>query len=957
MDKRQYERVAEIFVAVVETPEAERDQFLQQQCGHDEALRAAVERLLAKDEAGTLIESEAAQTIPPANGAQRDLCGTTLSRYSLIELVGEGGMARVYRARDEVLHRDIAVKVLKSDGLPDAVTGSSPLREARAAAALEHNNICGVYEIGEDNAQTFIAMPFLEGRTVAELIKDGALPVDQALDIAIQCARGLAAAHKKGIVHRDIKPGNLMMLDSGVVKIMDFGISQRNDDSTLTKLRLTAGTVSYMPPEQIEGSDVDHRADLWALGVVLYEMIEGRVPFEGEDLIRTLSLISSGPLQPLSVAADVPELDAAIRKLLEKRRGDRFQDAAHLLEELTKQLAAMSAAETAAEPVAWLGRPRTVGLALAAVLVTIFSLRLMTGPTPPKDASMMPTPSPLSTDLGNESDPALSRDGGRVAYSWSDAPGDATDIYVREVGSGGRLQLTDNRRLDHSPTWSPDGERVAFLRCDGGTEHALITVPAAGGEEREIATLAVGEMREGSVGISWSPRDEAIAVGGALWNGRGGHVVLVSLLDGSTTAVAESLTGRRDFAPSFSPDGSKLAFNRWASRSDSQTAVVDMDTQELQTYQTLAEGSHAWTDEGKSIVFSRISGPSRASLWMLDVDGGEIERLPIVTSAAASPTIAGNRLAFMQLGVNINLWEFELADSGSSTFSVGAGGGGQRLISSTQRQHSPDFSPDGESLVFVSDRRGPLDLWLAAADGSNARQLTHANPKFLDSDDLSVADSLFSAGSPRWSPNGREIAFDGLYGEKTVIFVISADGGEPRRLTLDDSFNRVPTWSRDGKWIYFSSTRTDRREVWRLPAEGGLAVQMTFAKGHVSEESPDGRVLYYDKGLRPPGLWQTRLPKGGEEHLPEFDDIVPRFWRVVSDGVIFLAATAKDPDEPKWELRRFKADTREVTVLASVTVPVNISAAGFAVSPDEKSLLLPSLDRNDQDLMLVENFR
>jgi len=224
------------------------------------------------------------------------LIGRTISHYEILEKLGEGGMGVVYKARDTKLNRDVALKFLPAGLTSDEESRKRFVREAQAAAALEHPNICPVHEIGEADGHTFIVMPCIGGASLADRIKDGPLNIDEALNIVIQICRGLARAHDNGIVHRDVKPGNILIDEHGLVKIVDFGLAKLGSLTKMTVVGTTMGTVSYMSPEQARGDEVDHRSDIWALGVVLYEMVTGRVPFRGEyDQAVIYSILNMEP--------------------------------------------------------------------------------------------------------------------------------------------------------------------------------------------------------------------------------------------------------------------------------------------------------------------------------------------------------------------------------------------------------------------------------------------------------------------------------------------------------------------------------------------------------------------------------------------------------------------------------------------------------------------------------------
>jgi serine/threonine protein kinase len=264
------------------------------------------------------------------------MLGTTISHYRITDKLGEGGMGVVYKAEDTKLERTVALKFLAAHLLNDEEAKARFLREAKAAAALSHPNICHVYEIDEADGRTFISMAFIEGETLEDRIATGPLPIKDALDIGHQIAKGLQAAHDRGIVHRDIKPANVLVAKDGQVTIMDFGLARLTEASRLTKADTTMGTVAYMSPEQVQGMEVDYRSDIWALGCVLYEMVRGIHPFQGQyDQALAYEIVHQEPAPLTSVRAGVPmELEFIARKCLAKAAEDRYGSAGEVAKDL-----------------------------------------------------------------------------------------------------------------------------------------------------------------------------------------------------------------------------------------------------------------------------------------------------------------------------------------------------------------------------------------------------------------------------------------------------------------------------------------------------------------------------------------------------------------------------------------------------------------------------------------------
>ena len=408
-----------------------------------------------------------------------ELVGQTLGHYRMVEKIGAGGMGEVYRAHDERLNRDVAIKMLHEELAKDSARLARFEREARAVAKLEHPNILAIYDFGTEGGITYAVTELLEGETLRQRIPSGGIGWQRAIEIGAAVAEGLAAAHVKGVVHRDLKPENLFITRDGRVKILDFGlaairdqVSSEAETGTLTPAGTTPGsvmgTVGYMAPEQVKGQAADARSDIFALGCVLYETLSGQRAFARDSAIETMAAIlkeESPPLSGSGVAVPV-ELERTIRRCLEKRPEARFQsasDLAYSLRSLSTDAEVPLVTPTAVKP----RKPRRFNLwmvAAPAVLVAaVVAGRLWLLPS--KTGLPPPTSTLLTTDPVDESDPALSPDGSMVAFTRGPEMGRFA-LYVKLVGGGEPLLLDRGSWDYYSPCWSPDGLQVAFRRCD-----------------------------------------------------------------------------------------------------------------------------------------------------------------------------------------------------------------------------------------------------------------------------------------------------------------------------------------------------------------------------------------------------------------------------------------------------------------------------------------------------------
>ena len=888
------------------------------------------------------------------------MIGQTISHYRITEKLGEGGMGVVYKAEDTKLERPVALKFLAAHAIEDPENRARFLREAKAAARLDHPNICPIHEIDEADGQTFLAMAYLEGRTLKDKIAERPLKLDEALDIAIQTARGLQAAHEKGVVHRDIKGANLMVMPQGQVKIMDFGLAQLADRSQLTKTAMILGTPAYMSPEQAKHQPTDRRTDVWSLGVVIYEMVTGRLPFEGEreDAVA-YSIVHQEPEPITAQRVGVPtDLDRLVGKAMAKSPDERYQHVDEMLVDLRSLRKEREAAASRRAPAqAALLRGSRAGwyVAVAVLGVAVIAASAWLGVWGPAGREP-PAPLrsvPLTSDPGSELSPTFSPDGNQVAFAWDGEDRDNTDIYVKLVAGGKPLRLSTNPAVDSGPAWSPDGSQIAFFRRSEGSG-GIFLVPPLGGAARKLAEsphyLELENVYGAGQDLSWSPDGKFLAVSDRPSPEEPFGIFRVSVESGKkerlTSPPAQS---PGDHSPAFSPDGRALAFVRQSAGYIADIYLMQVaggETRRL-TYNDQPTRGLAWTPDGREIVFSLQLGgvPSNnSSLWRISSLGGMPELLSGTGGGAIYPAISrqGSRLIYSRRTSDRNIWRLEL--SGLTT----ARNRPARLIASTRTDFFPQISPDGERIAFESNRSGSPEVWVCDRDGRGSVRLT----SFVD----------LNAGSPCWSPDGRWIAFDAAPDGNPDIYVISADGGSPRRLTTEGSGENLPSWSRDGKWIYFTSNRTGIYQVWKAPDAGGEAVQVTQKGGYAAFESLDGQFVFYAKPDGSPGdlpaVW--RVPAEGGEEVAVLDSPRPvsfGAWAVVEQGIYFLDVERSEALAAEGFLKFFHFDTGRVTRIASLGEQLDTTYLQVAVSPDGGWILYVQEDQGGADLMLMENFR
>ena len=881
--------------------------------------------------------------------------GSRLGSYEVTAEIGAGGMGIVYRARDTKLGRDVALKVLPDLFADDPERLARFQREARVLASLNHPNIASIYGLEESGDTRALVLELVEGPTLAERIAQGAIPVEEALPIAKQIAEALEAAHEAGVIHRDLKPANVKVKADGVVKVLDFGLakalegdagSDPSESPTLTaaatRMGVIMGTAAYMSPEQARGKVVDKRADIFAFGAVLFEMLTGKRAFEGRDVSETLGgVLRLDPDWDALPTNTPPRLSTLLRRCLEKELRQRVQAVGdvRLAMEGAFETPVPQRTEAAVAPLLKVWQRPIPAALLALVIAAIASLTVWTVTRPQGvQADLMrfvivpPSTAPLSS-RGTRQDLAISPDGSQVVYMSPDPSATGPQFNLRPIDQlvGAPLRGGEG---GVGPFVSPGGEWVGFIGFSN--PGILRKVSIFGGPP-----VTLTESPDSIYGASWGADDQIIfgTFGAGLFRvpGGGGEPEALTTLDTEQGEV-------NHLWPFIIPGREAVVFviGTGAPLTTGQLAVLDLDTREV-TRLGLAGVSPHYVSTGH-LVYAAEDGSVRAvpfDATSLEVTGNPV---PLVEGIMVKPSGAA---------------DFSISDNGRLVYALGEVGGAVRtmvwvdgegletaLPLPARPYRDPRLSPDGRRVAVRVADESRNDLWVFDVQSAAGLRLTNEA----------------SVGAPIWTPDGERIIFTWNKEPPNALFWIPADGsGEAERLTTPDAVGGdFPTSvSPDGQAVVFVRLLdVGHRELWQVPLDGERTpqpvVQGEFSRGNAAL-SPDGQWLAYRSNqsgavevyLQPyPGPGSTTpVSIGGGDSPVWSHDGRELFYRVGNRMMVVEVETEPtlrvNPPEELWEEPYYN-------------LPLGVGVRQYHVAPDGRFLMMRQGAVTDDDTALPE---
>jgi serine/threonine protein kinase len=878
------------------------------------------------------------------------MTGQTIGQYTILEHIGEGGMGVVYKAQDTKLNRIVALKFLPHHLAKGTTEQSRFLQEAQAAGVLNHPNICVIHDVREEDGKQFIVMELVEGATIRETIQKGQIKIDTAIDYAIQIAEALEEAHSKGIVHRDIKADNIMINSKNQIKVMDFGLAKLKGSLKLTRTSSTVGTLAYMAPEQMQGGNVDPRSDIFAFGVLFFEMLSGRLPFRGEhEAAMMYSIINEDSETIIKYVPEAPaELNFLLKTALEKNPDDRFQHMSDIIRDLRrlkKQSSRVNrpafsgeyqkfAADTASQP----RQSETVHVKAGPVKqkrillyggiglgIVIFLIAVMMFFLPHENTTFSSFQFSRITSTGKIQSAAISPDSRYISYSQFDKG--KYSLWVRQLATSSNIQIkTPQDNFIGDPVFSEDGNFIYYRMSDEKTtDVSLYKIPVLGGNPIKIISDVQGP-------VTFSPDKSRIAFN-RLYPVSGNFALVVASADGSQQKDIVAYKGDKwiSGAPSWSPNSNiiAVALGLWKDGFHHEVIGVDAETGKVeplskQKWEVIRKVQ--WLSDGKGLILEGFDLKAFSNqLYFVSYPSGVARKITNDLNDYEGTTVTSDMKKICTVQNEREMYLYYVPNGDSKRV---------KKITTLRDDGLLGLAVSKDNTIYYASRQGgSYDIWSIGLNGEDQKQITYDEN----------AEQQISI-----SPDGSMMAFNSNRAGIPNIWTINTDGTGLKQLTKDAEDYR-PVFDHTGKWIIFDSWFRGPNTIMKIAAAGGERMDVTTINGNSPAISNDGNtVVFASMDDKRNSLYKISLAGGKPEHLfdlPKFtaQNILARpgsneiSFVVTTDGVSNIYTRSIDGGEQK-QFTHFD----------------DYFIMSFAWTPDGKSVIVTRGDERSDVVILTE---